>query len=381
MQLAPPECHLARHARVREDLRAESLDLLLVTSLPNVAYLTGLFASAGAAILSHDRVTLIVDGRYTAAARAREHELDRLDVIEVASGAGFDDALSAALRTFENGRAGFEASHMTVRQHRDLLTRLQAADAKIEMSPTDGLVEKRRAVKDAWELQTLREAAHRLSDAAKCIIPKALAGQRERQVAAAIDAELRRVGFDKPAFDTIVAAGPNSAMPHYRAGDRQLSTGDFVILDFGGLLNGYAVDMTRTITVGAAGPRQRRLLEQVVAAQTAAFDAIKAGRLATDVDDAARKTLDREGLGGAFSHGTGHGLGLEVHERPRVTKYRPDLPPEPLQAGMVFTLEPGVYIDGWGGVRIEDDVVVTSGGAEWLTDVPRILESEGSRPR
>jgi Xaa-Pro aminopeptidase len=191
-------------------------------------------------------------------------------------------------------------------------------------------------------------------------------------VAATVEAELRRVGFEKPAFDTIVAAGPNSAVPHYRAGDRRLEPGDLVILDFGGMLNGYAVDMTRTIAVGGPNERQRRLLEQVAAAQAAAFAAIEIGRAATDVDRAAREVLERAGLGEAFSHGTGHGLGLEVHERPRVTKYRPELPVEPLAAGMVFTLEPGAYLEGYGGARIEDDVVVTPGGAEWLTDMPRL---------
>jgi Xaa-Pro aminopeptidase len=234
------------------------------------------------------------------------------------------------------------------------------------------MVEQCRAVKDAWELETLREAGRRLSDAAKCIIPKALAGQQERQVAAVVDAELRRVGFQKPAFDTIVAAGPNSAVPHYRAGERHLANGDLVILDFGGLLHGYAVDMTRTIAVGRPDERQRRLLDRVAAAQSAAYAAIEIGRPATDIDRAARDVLDREGLGEAFSHGTGHGLGLEVHEQPRLSKYRPELAAEPLAAGMVFTLEPGAYLEGWGGVRIEDDVALTPGGAEWLTDVPRL---------
>ena len=371
MQRASPDHHFARHAKVRDDLRAKSLDALLVTSLPNVAYLTGLFATAGAAVVSRDRVWLVVDGRYAAAARARGNELG-LDIVTLPATGSYDEAIAGILETFGNGRVGFDAGHMTVRQHRDLLARLSSAGSKIEMAAADGLIEQRRAVKDDWELETLREAARRLSDAAKCIIPKALAGQRERQVAAAIDAELRRAGFDRPAFDTIVAAGPNSAMPHYRAGDDQLANGQLVILDFGGLLNGYAVDMTRTIAVGRADTRQRRLLEQVAEAQLAAFRAIRVGRPATDVDRAARDVLEREGLGDAFSHGTGHGLGLEVHERPRVAKYRQELPAEPLQPGMVFTLEPGAYLEGWGGVRIEDDVVVTAGGAEWLTDVPRL---------
>lgn len=373
MPIAPPEHHLARHARVRDDLRAQGLDALLVTSLPNVAYLTGLFASAGAAIVSHARVTLLVDGRYAAAAHARRDAVAGLEVVRLQTGGSYDEAIAAIVRTFENRRVGFESGQLTVRQHRDLLARLAAADCKTEMAATEDMVERRRAVKDSWEIANLREAAGRLSDAAKCIIPKALAGRSERQVAGEVDAELRRVGFDRPAFDTIVAAGPNSAMPHYRAGERRLATGDFVILDFGGMFNGYAVDMTRTVAVGGPDRRQRRLLEQVVEAQQAAFEATCVGRPATDVDRAARDVLAREGLGEAFSHGTGHGLGLEVHERPRVTAYRPELPPEPLQAGMVLTLEPGAYIEGWGGVRIEDDVVVTPDGAEWLTDVPRLV--------
>jgi Xaa-Pro aminopeptidase len=367
MQLAPPDHHLARRARLGDDLRAESLDALLVTSLPNVAYLTGLFATAGAVVASPHRLTLIVDGRYRTAAHARANDLDGLEVVQLPTSGSYDEAIVAVLGTLGNVRVGFEEGHITVRQHRSLLAKLADTRSGVDLVATEGLVERRRAVKDAWELQTLREAGRRLSDAAKCIIPKALAGQRERQVAAAIDAELRRAGFDKPAFDTIVAAGPNSAMPHYRAGDDQLADGQLVILDFGGLLNGYAVDMTRTIAVGGPDRRQRRLLEQVAEAQMAAFDAIMIGRPATDVDRAARDVLEREGLGEAFSHGTGHGMGLEVHERPRVAKYRPELPAEPLQAGMVFTLEPGAYLEGWGGVRIEDDVVVTTAGAEWLT--------------
>ena len=372
MQIAPPDRHLARHARLREDLRAASFDALVVTSLPNIAYLTGLFASTAALVASADRLALIVDGRYIATAKARAAELADLDIVHVPTGGSHEECLAAEVRTFGNGRVAFESAHMTVKQHQNLGARLAAANAKVEMAPSEGLVEARRSVKDDWELATLREAGGRLSDAAKYIIPKALAGQSEREVASVIDAELRRVGFDKPAFDTIVAAGPNSAVPHYRAGDRQLAASDLVILDFGGMLRGYAVDMTRTIVPGGAGWRERRLLEQVIEAQQAAFDAVQVGRAATDVDRAARAVLDRHGLGEAFSHGTGHGLGLEVHERPRLAKYRPELPIEPLQAGMVFTLEPGAYLDGWGGVRIEDDVVVTSRGAEWLTDVPRL---------
>jgi Xaa-Pro aminopeptidase len=193
----------------------------------------------------------------------------------------------------------------------------------------------------------------------------------EREVAAVIEAELRRVGFDKPAFDTIVAAGPNSAVPHYRAGDRVLTVGDLVVLDFGGMFRGYAVDLTRTITVGPPSDRQRRLLEDIAAAQDAAFAVVREGVLATDIDRAARESMMRAGLGDAFGHGTGHGLGLEVHERPRVSPFRAELPGEPLQPGMVFTIEPGAYFPGWGGARLEDDAALTQSGPVWLTEVPR----------
>jgi Xaa-Pro aminopeptidase len=373
MQLAPPDLHLARHARLRDDVRAASLDALVVTSLPNIAYLTGLFASTGALVLSADRLVLIVDGRYLPMAKARAEALPGMEVAAVPGAGSIDETIAAVLRATVNSRAGFEAAQMTVQQHHDLLKRLAAAKSTFDMVPTRAMVETRRAVKDSWELHALSDGAARLSDAAKCIIPKALAGRRECDVASEIDAELRRVGFQKPAFDTIVAAGPNSAVPHYRAGDRVLAPGDLVILDFGGMLNGYAVDLTRTIVVGTAEPRKRRLLEQVAAAQQAAFDAIAIGRDAADVDGAARTHLEREGLGDAFSHGTGHGLGLEVHERPRVTRRRDEVSAEPLQAGMVFTLEPGAYLEGWGGARIEDDVAITAKGPVWLTDVPRIL--------
>jgi Xaa-Pro aminopeptidase len=371
MRVAPPELHAARHARVRDDIRSRGLDAVLITSLPNVAYLTGLFASAAAMVVSADRAQLIVDGRYIAAARDRARALSGVEVVLIPTAGSQAESAAAIMGSFGNGKVGFEASHMTVRQHADLQARLYALGVAPELCPTDDLVETRRAVKDPWELQTLREAGGRLSEVAKCIIPKALAGISEREAAAEIEAGLRRVGFDKPAFDTIVAAGPNSAIPHYRAGERKLAPGDLVVLDFGGMLDGYAVDMTRTVAVGGAGARERRLMEQVAEAQAAAFAAVRAGRLATEVDAAARAVLEREGLGEAFSHGTGHGLGLEVHERPRVARSRAELPAEPLQVGMVFTIEPGAYLTGWGGVRIEDDVVVTPEGAEWLTDAPR----------
>jgi len=373
MRVATPDRHAARHSRLREQLRAAGLEAVLVSSAANVAYLTGLFASTSALLVDLNELRVIVDGRYGGAARERAAQIPGLSAVVIPSDGSIEEGVVAEFVTAGYSRAGFDEDALTVRRHQDLIARLAAAGSRATLDPTAGMVERLRAVKDDWELATLRDAASRLSDAAKYIIPKALAGMSEREVAWRIEAELHRVGFDKPAFDTIVAAGPNSAMPHHRAGSRALEPGDLVVLDFGGMLDGYAVDLTRTITLGPPGSRERQLLERVAGAQMAAFDAVAIGRPATVVDDAAREAMVREGLGEAFSHGTGHGLGLEVHERPRVGRRRAGQSDERLAAGMVFTIEPGAYLPGWGGARIEDDVVVTASGAEWLTDVPRLM--------
>ncbi len=373
MPVAPAALRLARHTRLRDQMREAGLDALLVTSLSNVAYLTGLFASAAAVVITRDRLSLITDGRYLGIARGVLADMSGVELLITPATIPFDQAVAEDLAKAGNGRAGFEAAHLSVKRYRDLAGRVGRIAQGCVLEGTEGLVERLRILKDSWELEVFRDAGARLSDAAKCIIPKALAGMKEREVAALIEAELRRVGFDKPAFDTIVASGPNSAVPHYRAGDRVLTNGDLVVLDFGGMLHGYAVDLTRTITMGAASARQRRLLEDVAAAQDAGFEAARVGAPATDIDRAARESMERAGLGDAFGHGTGHGLGLEVHEGPRIAQFRAELPGEPLQPGMVFTIEPGAYFPEWGGARIEDDAALTPSGAVWLTDVPRFM--------
>lgn len=371
MQIAPAHLRLARHARLRELLREAGLDALLVTSLSNVAYLSGLFASAAAVVITRDRFTIVTDGRYLGIAKGVVADMAGVELVIIPASIPFDHALSETLCAQGHDRAGFEATHFTVKRFHELEARLAKMAPGLRLESTEGLVERLRILKDAWELEVFVEAGRRLSDAAKCIIPKALAGMQEREVAAVIEAELRRVGFDKPAFDTIVASGPNSAVPHYRAGERVLTAGDLVVLDFGGMFRGYAVDLTRTITVGPASARQRRLLDDIAAAQDAGLAAALPGVPATDIDRATRESMDAAGLGEFFGHGTGHGLGLDVHERPRIAQFRAELPGEPLQPGMVFTIEPGAYFPEWGGARIEDDAAQTASGAQWLTDVPR----------
>jgi Xaa-Pro aminopeptidase len=235
-------------------------------------------------------------------------------------------------------------------------------------------VERLRAVKDEYELTVLREAAGRLSEVAETVLAKDVRkGRTERDVAFSIDCRIRDAGFARTAFETIVAAGPNSALPHARPGERRLTEGDLVVLDFGGVYDSYCVDLTRTVSVGPAGGRSREVYGAVLEAHDRAIAAVAPDRSRFEIDAAARETLARRGLGEAFGHGTGHGLGIEVHEDPRISRRRPELDDnvtdEFLAAAMVFTIEPGVYLPGWGGVRIEDDVVVTMDGVEVLTKV------------
>jgi Xaa-Pro aminopeptidase len=373
MRLAPPDAHAARARLLQRSLAARQLDALVVTSLPNIAYLTGFFASAAVLIATADALVLIGDGRYASALESRARELPSIHPVLLTPGSSYDQALVDALDPFRGLAVGFEATHMTVRRHRFITEELAVRGWERSLAETDGLVDDLRLRKDAWEITTLRDAAERLSTVAKCILLKALSGRSESDVASEIEAALRRAGFERPAFDTIVAAGPNAALPHARAGSRQIEDGDLVVLDFGGVLDGYCTDLTRTVISASDRSRERRLIEQVVEAQAAAFAAVGPDRPPEAVDEAARTALARHGIAEAFTHGTGHGLGLEIHEAPRLTRARPGHAEPPLAAGMALTLEPGVYFPGWGGVRIEDDVLVTEGGAEWLTEVPRML--------
>ena len=373
MRIAPPEILEARRLRLWTLLERQDLDALLVTSLPNVAYLTGFFASAGALIVSPNAMTLVTDGRYVTQIEARVRDWPAIRKIVLAPGESYDQAIVEALEPLRGLRVGFEASHLTVSRHRFIAGTLAERGWKNPMSDTDGLVEGLRVRKDQWEVARLRDGAQRLSSVAKCILSSVLAGRMEGEVAADIEGQLRRAGFERVAFDTIVAAGPNAALPHARASSRRIEPGELVVLDFGGVLDGYCTDLTRTVVCGTAGAREQRLIDQVVEAQAAAFAAVASGRAPEHVDQAARDALTGHGLAEAFTHGTGHGIGLEVHEAPRLTRWRSEHAEPLLAAGMVMTLEPGAYFPGWGGARIEDDVLVTEGGAEWLTDVPRTL--------
>jgi len=363
-----------RRARVHAQVRSLGLDALIVTHQANLRYLTGLNASAGALIVGVDASVLVVDFRYAAASQALAESEPGLTV-DVADGA-VDLALVDALRRMAVRRVGVEGEHVTVGRFNRLSSALAAPGLR-PIAPeapapalvtTERVVERMRAVKDAAEIGILREAGRRISAVARGARAWVVPGRTEQAIAAAVDAAMRDAGFERPAFETMVASGPNGALPHARPTRRVVREGDGVLLDFGGVYDGYCVDLTRTLHIGPMPEAFRRLFEAVREAQAAAIAAVRAGVLPAIIDGAARRVLEGYGLGQAFGHGTGHGLGLEVHEEPRVSPQAPA--GEPLRAGMVMTIEPGAYVTGIGGVRIEDDVLVTEAGCELLTQVP-----------
>ncbi len=374
MSASPVSASGRRLAALRSDLRALNLDAFVVTHLPNLRYLTGLNATAGAVVVSDHDCMLVVDFRYLTAASALLAALpDRPFEIQVVENT-YDDTLAERLASSSGSRIGIEAASMTVGRFNRLADALartrRAPDGPPLLLPTERVIERRRAVKDDEEMAILREAGRRLSLSARGLPALVVEGRTELEIAADIESALRSAGFERPAFETIVASGENAARPHARPGSRRLQRRDGVVLDFGGVYDGYCVDLTRTLSVGPAAPDLSRLFAAVREAHDAAIAFVKPGARPSEIDQAARQVLARHGLAEAFGHGTGHGLGLEVHEDPRITKLPGALPDESVVPGMVFTIEPGAYVPGLGGVRIEDDVLVVEGGCEVLTDVP-----------
>ena len=366
-----------RHARIREALETLGLDALIVTPFTNIRYLSNHVGTAGVLVLTREALHLLVDFRYQESVRALQESAAAcpgLRVWDVPS--SYDEALVACLAEIGAAIVGFEAAHVSVARHEWWRETIAARRLDIALRSTERIVEQARMIKDASEIATLRDAAARLDQVMPAVLAAVHAGETERNIAGVIEAAMREAGYERMAFDTIVASGPHSAMPHYRAGTRALASGDLLVLDFGGVLDGYCCDLTRTVSIGAPSHEARRVYDAVRDAQAAAIAAVKPGIEASAVDAAARNVLFERGLGEAFGHGTGHGLGLEVHEEPRIGKPRADMPSVTLAPGMVFTIEPGAYLPGFGGVRIEDDVLVTATGCDVLTRLPRELVSQ-----
>ena len=370
----PLEIVAARLARVRAAARTAGLDALVVTHLPNVQYLTGFPGSAGIALVLPRTCRLLVDFRYVTAVEALTSTLEG-HVTPATFERSYDEALVELLRREGSLRIGIEAAYLPVARFNILSAGLasraplplDSADGAPVLVPTERLVERARRIKDGVEIATLREAGRRLGSIAQRVHTFVREGRTELSIAAEIDDAMREAGFSRPAFATIVASGPNSVLPHARPTGRALLQGDPTVLDFGGVYDGYCVDLTRTVQLGAASAALGQLYRAVSEAQAAAIAAVRPGVASSVIDAAARTVLGRYGLAEAFGHGTGHGLGLEVHEEPRIVRPSPRVPDPVVEPGMVFTIEPGAYVPGVGGVRIEDDVLVTHDGCEVLT--------------
>jgi Xaa-Pro aminopeptidase len=348
--------HGLRRERLGARLGELGVDAVLVTRLPNVRYLTGFTGSNGQVLVTSDAAVLYTDGRYDEQSRRevdgmeREIYLDSFPPVERQTNA------------FGLRRVGFEAAGVTYRFWQRLRERLEG----VELVPLEPEVERQRVAKDADEVAAISRAQETADVAFERVVLGGglYEGVTEREVARALEDAMLDAGADDRAFETIVAFGPNAAEPHHTPTDRALERGDVVKTDLGAVVAGYHSDMTRTVAFGSPPPELREIRDLVARAQRAGIDAARPGAALRDVDAAARSVIEDAGRGEAFSHGLGHGVGLEIHEDPRLHRTAEG----DLLEGAVVTIEPGVYVPGLGGVRIEDTVEVTAGGAR---EIPR----------
>jgi Xaa-Pro aminopeptidase len=354
----------ARVGRVRA--RLGEVDALLVTRLVNVRYLTGFTGSAGTLLVAPDSVTLVTDGRYRdqSALQLEAAGVDA-DVVVGATQADQRRALVAAATEVGVARLGLEADGVTWAEQRALATTF----AGIELVPTEGVVDGVRITKEPAEVARIGAACAIADDALSALLPTLAEAPTEADFARRLEFAMRERGASGVSFDPIVASGPNGARPHARPSDRPIGRGELVVIDFGCVVDGYCSDMTRTVSVGEPEARARDVWETVLDSQRQGVAAVAVGVECAAVDRAARDVIDAAGWGDAFLHGTGHGVGLEIHESPRVAATSTGT----LAAGHVVTVEPGVYLPGVGGVRIEDTLVVTADGPVALTEFPKHL--------
>jgi Xaa-Pro aminopeptidase len=348
-----PEIHAVRRERAQQKIAEMGADGALITSGPNVRYLTGLASSNAALLLPADGpAVLATDSRYALAAQrdcAQDPDLE-LIVERFVEPRLAADAAARGLRTL-----AFEAHEMTVERHAELAAKAEG----VTTVPFGRTIEEMRTVKDPSELELLATACRISAQALADVFPQIRPGLTERRLAAALDARMADLGAERPAFDTIVASGPNGAIPHHAPTDRPLRRGDLITMDFGAVYGGYHADMTRTVALGEPAGWQREIYELVAAAQRAGVEAAQPGADVGDVDAAARDIIRDAGHGEHFGHGLGHGVGLELHEAPTIGYARTGK----LADRVPVTVEPGVYLPGKGGVRIEDVLVVGVGGA------------------
>jgi Xaa-Pro aminopeptidase len=338
-----------------ERLQASLEEPLLVSNLVNVRYLVGFESSNAALVVEPERVRLFSDFRYAELGRS----VEGVEFVETKR------SLFDALAELLEGRIGFEADHVTYARWETL------GNGGLELVPRRGLVEELRAVKDEAELEAVRNAAALTSEAYARFAQERFVGRTEHDLAWRLEELFHELGAEAPAFETIVAAGPNGARPHARPSDREIGAGETVVIDAGAKLDGYCADCTRTFATGPLPERLSEAYEVCLEAQLAGLRAVRAGATGVEADGAARDVIDDAGFGDAFGHGLGHGVGLDVHEAPRLSRESSDT----LVPDQVVTVEPGIYLEGLGGIRIEDLVIVGENGAEITTGFTKDLVS------
>jgi len=346
-----------RLRKLRQKLLEKELEGILISQPENCRYLSGFTGSAGFLIITQDMATVATDFIGFEQAKA---EVSGLEVVRIK---GMAEGLAELMRDRGINKLGFEADNMVFSQHNRLSK--QAAEMQIQLIPTEGLVESLRAVKEEEELSFLMRAAEMADNALDYIAQKIRPGMSEKEAAWDLEKFLREKGSETVSFDIIVASGPNGALPHAKPTERSISPGEPVVVDLGARVEGYCSDLSRTLCLGPRSGTLAEVYSLVLQAQLSALDNLKVGMLAEQADSLARKVVHEGGYGEAFGHGLGHGVGLAVHEQPRLGPKSTDV----LQEGMAFTIEPGIYLAGWGGVRIEDVVMMKDGDAKVLTRV------------
>jgi len=349
-----------RRKLVTDRLAEEQVDALLISARSNITYLTGFTGSNGLLIVSDGYVLLFTDSRYQVQAA------EQCDCKIRVSRSNLARAAATLVRRKRWKRIGFESARSSFAACRELE---EALPPGVELTPTTDVIERIRAVKSEEEIERIRFSVELCSKAFSQTLDRIRPGIREYELAAELEYQMRRLGAERPAFDTIVASGARSALPHAEPTSKALIQNELLLIDMGAVLSGYASDMTRMVHLGRPSRRVLRLHGAVLEAQAAALDAVRDGATAASVDRGAREVLRARELGSLFVHSTGHGLGLEIHEPPRIGKGERTR----LQSGMAITIEPGVYIGGFGGIRIEDTVVVTKTGCQVLTQTPKEL--------
>lgn len=357
--------HAARIEALRGLLDRESLGALVVTQQANVRYLTGYVGSNGTAVIGRGRAVLITDSRYAVSARGQVRAAE----VEIGSRDLLGDVARIAGELAGGGAVGIEAEDVTLAWHERFHARVDG----VEVVPTRGLVEGLRIVKDAGEIDAMRRAAQVADTALARVLTAGIVGRTEREVAFALHGAMLDAGAEDLSFPTIVAAGPRGALPHAVPGPDRVPAGTLVVIDMGAVVDGYCSDMTRTVATGPLEPELERIHAVCLEAQEAALAAVRPGMTGAELDAVARGSIAAAGYGEAFGHGLGHGVGLEIHERPGVRPTGTDV----LAEGMAITIEPGIYLEGVGGVRIEDLVIVTSDGCDIISSSPKALEVVG----